>query len=183
MIYARSMRRPLLSALVAVSLIMAVPLASAAPAPVAKNLRSTLTKLKAKTTLPIVLPSVLPVAPLKGKPLYPEVTASAKRWDVVLGYVARCDGANVCAAGNLSGVKTTRKLNAGDGKKVMLRHGAEGRFQKLSCGASCAAPSISFKTAGLIFTYQLKLDGSKTELTDRKGLIAVANSALAAGPR
>lgn len=180
------MRRRLLAtsvALAAVALPVAPGAATAAPAPVAKSLRTTLTKLKAKTKLPIVLPSVLPVSPLKGKPLYPVVSATARRWDVVLGYVPDCNGANVCAAGNLSGVKTTRKLGAGDGVKVTLRGGVQGRFQKLSCGASCAAPSISFKTAGLIFTYQLKLDGSKTDPTDRKGLVAVANSALAGGLR
>lgn len=181
------MRRSLLPVVLVAALAAAIPLsvgpASAAPAPVAKSLRSTLKQLKAKTKLPIVLPSVLAVTPLKGKPLYPVVTASAKRWDVVLGYVPGCNGANVCAAGNLAAVKTTRKLNAGDGKKVTLRHGAEGRFQKMTCGANCAAAAISFRSAGLIFTYQLKLDGSKTDATDRKGLIAVANSALAGGLR
>ncbi len=178
------MRRPLLLAVLSsVVLAGAQTGAQAAPAPVAKSLRSTLKQLKAKTTLPVVLPSVLPVSPLKGKSLYPEVTASAKRWDVVLGYVPDCNGANVCAAGNLSGEKAARALNASDGQRVTLRGGVQGRFRKLSCGASCSAPSIAFKRYGLIFTFQLKLDGAKDDPTDRKGLIKVANSALAGGLR
>jgi hypothetical protein len=179
------MRRPVL--LLALSTVLAAGApagAQAAPAPVAKPLRTALKQLKARTTLPVVLPSILPVSPLDGKPsLYPVVSASAKRWDIVLGYVPRCNGANVCAAGNLSGVRTTRALGSGDGRKVALRNGVQGRFRPLSCGASCSAPSISFKRSGLIFTFQLKLDGAKDDPTDRKGLIRVANSALAGGLR
>ncbi|MCW3014487.1 MAG: hypothetical protein JWO02_1579 [Solirubrobacterales bacterium] len=154
----------------------------AAPAPVAKALQPTLTQLKAKTTLPILLPSVFPVTPLKGKPLYSVVSAKAKRWDVVLGYVPACNGANVCAAGNLSVEKTARKLTSADGSKVKLRDGVVGRYQPLSCGASCSAPSIAFRAHGVIVTYQLKLDLKKGE-TDRGGFVKVANSALAGGLR
>lgn len=179
------MRRPTLVLVLASVLAAGGPaVAQAAPAPVAKALRTTLVKLKAKTTLPVVLPSVLPVSPLEGKAsLYPVVTASAKRWDVVLGYVPGCNGANVCAAGNLSGVKSARRLTAGDGKKVTLRGGVEGRFRPLACGANCSAPSITFKRYGVIFSYQLKLDEGGDDASDRTGLVKVANSALAGGLR
>ncbi|MCW2958025.1 MAG: hypothetical protein JWP18_828 [Solirubrobacterales bacterium] len=174
----------LVLALAAVLAAGAPAAAQAAPAPVAKSLRTALKQLKARTKLPIVLPSVLPVSPLEGRPsLYPVVTASARRWDVVLGYVPGCNGANVCAAGTLSGVRSARRLGSGDGRKVTLRGGVEGRFRPLTCGANCAAPSITFKRYGLIFSYQLKLDGKGGDATDRIGLVRVANSALAGGLR
>ncbi len=177
-------RHPSVLALVAVVAAGAPGGAQAAPAPVAKPLRGALVKLKARTSLPIVLPSILPVSPLEGRrSLYPVVTTSARRWDVVLGYVPGCNGANVCAAGELSGVRTARRLGPADGKKVTLRGGLEGRFRPLACGANCSAPSISFRRYGLLFTYALKLDGSKDDPADRQGLIKVANSALAGGRR
>lgn len=156
--------------------------AQAAPAPVAKVLKSTLTKLKAATDLPILLPSFFPVDPLEGKPLYPEVTASAKRWDVVLGYVPDCNGANVCAAGNLAAVKTARTTSAADGAKVKLRGGRTGRYRGPQCGANCSAPAIVFRRDGVTFTIQAKLTLADGQ-TDRQALIKVANSALAGGLR
>lgn len=170
--------------LLPVAALLATPTAPAQAAgePVAKVLRSTLTKLKAATDLPILLPSFFPVDPLQGKPLYPEVTASARRWDVVLGYVPDCNGANVCAAGNLAGVRTAKTTSAADGVKVRLRGGRTGRFRGLQCGANCSAPAIVFRRDGVTFTIQAKLTLAKGQ-TDKQALIKVANSALAGGLR
>jgi len=170
--------------LVPVAVLVALPAApaQAAPAPVAKVLKSTLTKLKAATDLPILLPSFFPVDPLEGKPLYPEVTATAKRWDVALGYVPDCNGANVCAAGNLAAVKTTRTTSAADGMKVALRGGRTGRFRPLQCGANCSAPAIVFRRDGVTFTIQAKVTLEKGQ-TDKQALVKIANSALAGGLR
>lgn len=177
----RHARRPVLAASVVAILAGGVAPAVAA-APVAPALKSTLKQLKAKTSLPVLLPAVAPIDHLAGKPLYPVVTASAKRWDVVLGYVRGCNGANVCAAGNLAGVRTARALTAADGSPVALRGGVVGRYRGLQCGANCSAPSISFRSRGMSFTYQLKLVLKRGD-TDRRALTRIANSALDAGPR
>jgi hypothetical protein len=175
-------RSALLLTLAAVLAGGGAPPVHAAPAPVAKVLQPTLKKLKARTKLPILLPSVFPIQTLDARPLYPVVSAKAKRWDVVLGFVPGCNGANVCAAGNLSVQMTTRRLTSADGQKVRLRGGVVGRYRPLSCGASCSAPSIAFRAKGVIVTYQAKLRLQEGE-SDRRALVKVADSALAGGLR
>ncbi len=165
----------------AVAALAAVP-SAAAPAPVASSLRPTLAALKQRTTLPIVLPSVFPVQTLEGKPLFPRIQTTARRWNVDLGLVADCNGANVCTAGYLSAVQSRRPPSSLDGRAVSLRGGLTGRYQPLSCGASCSPPSITFRRYGVNFNFQLKLRRKQGE-TDRGVLIRIANSALAGGRR
>ncbi|WP_354699891.1 hypothetical protein DSM112329_00149 [Paraconexibacter sp. AEG42_29] len=152
------------------------------PDPVAPALTSTLKQLKAKTKLPVLLPSELPVFREGKKPLYPTIGADAKSYAVTLGLVPDC-GANVCSVGYLYALRTKKFPSAAQGKyKVKLRKGATGRYQPLSCGASCTPPTITFRSAGVNYSYSLKLDIKRPD-TDRSVLTKLANQALAAGPR
>jgi hypothetical protein len=168
--------------LVAFALSTAVPVIAATPAPVAPALKSTLAKLKAKSKLPVLLPSTFPIVRDGTKPLYPRIVADSKSYSVDLGLAPDCNGANACSAGYLGATKTPKLPSAVDGKYKVKLHGVTGRYQPLSCGASCSPPAITFRSGGVNFTYQLKLDLAKGE-TDRQVLTRLANQALDAGPR
>lgn len=170
--------------------VVAVPLAAAlaaaapavAAAPVAPALKSTLAKLKTKTKLPILLPSSLPVDSGSRK-LYPLIATSSTDFSVNLGLNADCEGVNACSVGSIGAKKTAKTPSSSDGKyKVSLHGGVTGRYQPLSCGANCTPPAITFRSAGVNTTFQLKLLLAKGE-TDRSVLTKLANQALDAGPR
>lgn len=170
------------AAVVSATLLAGGPTPALAAAPVAPALKAVNAKLHARTTLPILLPSTLPVTRVPGRPLYPSIIATARRWNVELGLAPGCNGANACSAGFLGAVRSAKGPTAADGRRVTLHRGVAGRYRPLSCGASCSPPSITFRTAGVTVTYQLKLDLRAGD-TDRAALIRVANSALDAGPR
>lgn len=176
----RSARPLLLAAGASLALSAAAPAVAATP--VAPALKTTLTKLKAKTKLPVLLPSTFPVSPYGKRPFYPRIVTDAKSWSVDMGLVPDCNGANVCSAGYLGATKTPKLPSSADGRYKVKLHGVTGRYQPLSCGASCSPPAITFRSAGVNVTYQLKLDHKKGE-TDRSLLTRLANEALDAGPR
>lgn len=174
-----TLRRSVL--LVAATALLSVAAPAVAAAPVAPVLKGTLAKLKARTKLPILLPSTLPVD-RGGRRLYPTISTDAHSYGVDLGLAPGCGGANVCSVGFLGAVKTAKAPSSADGSKVRLHGGASGRYRGLSCGASCSPPSITFRSAGVNTTYQLKLDLAQGQ-TDRSALTRLANEALDAGPR
>jgi hypothetical protein len=176
----RSVRRLVLATGAGLLLATAVPAVAATP--VAPELKGTLQKLKAKTKLPVLLPSTFPVVRNGKKPLYPVISTTSKSWSVTIGLAPDCNGANACSAGYLGATKTPKLPSAVDGKYKVKLHGVTGRYQPLSCGASCSPPAITFRSGGVNFTYQLKLDLAKGE-TDRSVLTRLANQALDAGPR
>ena len=63
---------------------------------------------------------------------------------------------------------------------MTLAKGRQGRYQPLSCGASCSPPSISWKERGVTYTIQAKVVGKQT---DRALLVKMANEAIRQGPR
>jgi hypothetical protein len=60
---------------------------------------------------------------------------------------------------------------------VTLAHGLKGHYQPLSCGASCAPPSIAWIQRGVRYEIQAKALGG------RKAFVAMADSAIAHGDR
>jgi len=62
---------------------------------------------------------------------------------------------------------------------VRLARGVVGRYQPLSCGASCAAPSISFKLDGVTYSYSVEDPAGRP----KAALIAMADQAIRYGPR
>ncbi len=55
-----------------------------------------------------------------------------------------------------------------------------GRFKPSTCGASCSPPEIQWKVRDVLYDVQFRAAGSGT---DKQKLVAIADSALAAGPR
>jgi hypothetical protein len=137
-------------------------------------LTGTVDQVNPKTPLPILLPDNFYS---DFDPLYPSGTGGKKSYSIGLAAAEDCNGANACFAADFSG----RKGGAPFGKgKATLAKGRKGRFQPLSCGASCSPPSISWKERGVTYSIQAKVSGDKS---DRQLLIKMANEAIRRGPR
>ena len=134
----------------------------------------TLPEVKAKTSIPILLPDSMPS---DYDALYPSGFGSKREYSIGLGAVQDCGGATACFVADFSGRRGGKPFGRG---KVTLTGGRHGRYQPLSCGASCSPPSISFKTGGVTYTFQGTVGTQKTE---RARLIKMANDAIRKGPR
>ena len=110
--------------------------------------------------------------------LYPGARIRAGSYDLNLGSVKGCNEATACFVAAFLGERT--KTRAVGPKRVSLARGRVGRFTPTSCGASCAAPQVQWREKGVLYTFQAKIG---TKDTERKRLVALADSAIRAGAR
>jgi hypothetical protein len=153
------------------------PATSAASLP-APEFRAELAKVKRQTRVPVLLPDALPGA--LDRPLFVTASGIADSYGFSLALSRRCGGANACTVGNFEGSKggtVTEELEA-----VQLANGITGRYKPLTCGASCSAPSIEWQDYPFFYSIQLKLNYGD-DAKDKAALVALANSAIKAGPR
>ena len=134
----------------------------------------TLPDVKAKTSIPILLPDKMPS---DFDALYPSGFGSRREYSIGLGAVKDCGGATACFVADFSGRKGGKPFGRG---KVTLTGGRHGRYQPLSCGASCSPPSISWKQGGATYSIQANVG---TQKTSRRILVKMANEAIKHGPR
>jgi hypothetical protein len=165
------MRRLILAA-TAFSLLVAMPAQARTSLPswFARQIRA----INAAPHAPAVL---LPGSmPLDAKHLYATGGPSGSRYDLAIGAIAHCRGANACFVAEF----TAAKARTVYGTRVRVRGAAKAGFIPLSCGASCAPPQIDFLVHGIRYTIQANL---KTSKSDRAVLISAAEAAIRAGPR
>ena len=141
------------------------------PALFAKQVRAINAAAKAP---PVLLPRTLP---MDARHLYPSGGPSGKRYDLEIGALKNCRGANACFVVGFTAAPGTSVF----GKKVTVKGATRAAFHPLSCGASCSPPQIVFVVHGIIYTIQANL--TKTAKGDRGTLISAAESAISAGPR
>jgi hypothetical protein len=122
---------------------------------------------------PVLLPRSMP---LDVKRMFATGGAQRSGYDLEIGAVRHCGGADACFVAGFTAV-TGGKLF---GKRVTVKGASRAAFLPLSCGASCSPPQIDFVWHGVLYTIQANL---KTKQTDRAALIAAAQSAISAGPR
>jgi hypothetical protein len=134
----------------------------------------TLPEVKAKTSIPILLPDSMPS---DYDALYPSGFGSKREHSIGLGAVQDCGGATACFVADFSGRRGGKPFGRG---KVTLTGGRHGRYQPLSCGASCSPPSISWKQGGATYSIQANVG---TQKTSRRNLVKMANEAIKHGPR
>jgi hypothetical protein len=137
-------------------------------------LTSTVADVKQQTPLPILAPDNFYS---DFDELYPYGGGSEKEYSLGVTAAPDCGGANACFAADFRAEKGGKPFGRG---KVTLTKGRHGRYQPLSCGASCSPPSISWKERGVTYTIQAKVVGKKT---DRQLLAKMANEAIRKGPR
>jgi hypothetical protein len=145
---------------------------------VAKEFRPFLPRLK-RAGVPVLLPAELPASVLEDK-LYVEGGPSAEGYDLTLALAADCGGANACTVGSFSAERGGELVE--EFERVELANGVRGAYKPLTCGASCSAPAIHWVSQGILYTIQLKLNAGG-DAGDKRELIKLANSSIAAGPR
>jgi hypothetical protein len=125
--------------------------------------------VKAKTSVAVLLPQTMPD---RFAHYSPDRFAREGRWTLALGAVADCNGATACFIARFTGRDGGRARGP---VPIDLARGRKGRFQPLSCGASCSPPSIAWRERGATFSIQAKVG--------RRALVRMANSAIRNGPR
>jgi hypothetical protein len=109
--------------------------------------------------------------------LFSEGRGRASRYEFEIGAVRDCGTATAC---HVAGFRARRGGKPSNTKKVELAKGRIGYFRPMSCGASCAAPSLEWVQGGVLYEVEAKLG---TQRTERKILVRLANSAIRNGPR
>jgi hypothetical protein len=143
---------------------------------------SVLAEVKAKTSIPVLLPTELPQA--VGDPEHATVEKVAPdEYAVALWY--ELGVGNSGYAGSFSGKNnppySPREL--GNIREVKLKRGIVGFFRPVSCGGSCAPANLWWEQRGSLYQIQLRLGSTLDEKKQQKIIAAVANSAIQAGPR
>jgi hypothetical protein len=149
--------------------------ASATTSNVPQVLHDEIAVAKRKTGLRVLVPSRITT---EFDRLYPGVSIRHQSYGLDLGAARNCRQATACFVAAFLGEKTTAK--AVGPKRVTLARGRVGRFTPTSCGASCAAPQVQWREKGVLYTVQAKIG---TQSTERRRLVALANSAIRAGAR
>jgi len=156
--------------------ILALSAAFAAPAiDLPELFADQLPRVKEKTGVAILLPQTFPD---EFDDYFPTGVGRAKSWGLQIGAVPNCGGATACFVASFSGREGGTPFGR---RKLNLAGGRTGRFQPLSCGASCSPPSISWRERGA--TYSIQANVAVQGVRDRKVLKRMANSAIRNGPR
>jgi hypothetical protein len=166
-------RRLILAVVVLVALLLA-PVAEGRTAALPSLFIRQIRAIKAAPTAPAVL---LPrTMPLDAAHLYAAGGRSGSGYDLTIGAIRGCRGADACFVAEFTASRATSVF----GRRVKVRGAARAGFVPLSCGASCSPPQIDFVTHGVRYTIQANL---KTSRGDRAALVQAAQAAIAAGPR
>ena len=126
------------------------------------------------TKLHVLLPTRITT---EHKRLFSAGSGRARSYRFEIGAVRNCHSATACFVASFRARRGAKPSNP---RKVTLLGGRRGYFRPLSCGASCAAPSLEWVQDGVLYTIEAKLG---TKRTERKILVRLANSAIANGPR
>jgi hypothetical protein len=131
----------------------------------------TLPKVKAHTSVPILLPQRFPSFFPR---LFPSGSGHRRSWILSLRAARNC-GADVCFVADFSGRRSGRPSGQ---TRVHLARGRTGWFTPRSCSGPCAPPVIEWRERRTTFSIQANVPDP-----DRRRLIQRANSAIRNGPR
>src|SRR3954447_2613896 len=134
-------------------------------------LTGTVADVKQQTPLPILIPSTMRT---DVKPLYGSGGGDKTDYSISVSTKKQC-GANACSVAYFFASKGGKPYGA---RPATLANGRKGRYNPLSCGASCSPPSIVWKERGVV--YEISMD---FERNARAELVKMANSAIRWGPR
>lgn len=133
-----------------------------------------LVKVKHVTAVPVLLPHTLPL--LDKSKVYASSSATKKGFELDLAYAPNCFGADACFLAMFAGQKGGSLPGA---PNVRLANGDPAFYKGVSCGGSCAPASLWFIHGGVLYSWQDKDVGGNAKSL----LMALANQAIAAGPR
>jgi hypothetical protein len=133
--------------------------------------------IKRHTRIAVLLPETLAIDVPNGHGVEVKWAANRRTWSLSLGIGPRCGGANACFVGEFT---ATRGAKPAFTRRVRLHGGVTGFFKPSTCGASCSPPQLLWRVGNVLYDLQLRAAG---RASDRAELVAIADSALAAGPR
>lgn len=167
-----------------------IQLAQVASQPIPQQvLSSTISKLKAKTRVPLKLPTQIPQ---EDYPLYITVnTVTPDQYELTIGTDKDCSGGNYCRYGTISGQRVTASTPSVEDEyaflndpsyqpsvrstekmgKVALDNGVEGYFIPYVCGANCDDSKVIWEQNGYRYLIGVKSG-------DKKTVVDMANSAI-----
>jgi hypothetical protein len=161
--------------LIAVAALLLVPASAPAKTLDLPDLfASQLPKVKAKTTVPILLPQRYSS---DSSTNFPSAGGRKRSYTFSIGAVKHCGGATACFIADFSARKGAKPTFT---KTVELAHGRTGHFKPLTCGASCSPPMLEWRQGGVLYWIQAHAGTAKQE---KKRLVRMANSAIRHGAR
>lgn len=143
---------------------------------------SVVPEIKAKSRVPVLLPSELPTPMGNAKCAVIEKSTESE-YAISLYYKMGIGDAGFAAffAGNAKpGYKLQGLENV---REVKLSRGIKGFFSEVSCGGSCAPANLWWEESGVLYQIQLKFSSTLPARDQQKAITASANSAILAGPR
>lgn len=121
--------------------------------------KAVLPELKAKTRVPLRLPTYLGIEEdgLEGYPLYAIVEeATPTRYFLQIAFTPDCSGGTACRWGGVTGQKIGTKTRRPRGKPVKLARGITGYFVDSTCGANCSDSVLAWDQEGYRYTVESK---------------------------
>jgi hypothetical protein len=143
---------------------------------------SVLSEVKARTDIPVLLPSELP-SPFSAAKHAIVNKAAADEYAVSLYSELGIGDAGFVASFTASDNPGYCPEELANVREVKLANEVTGFFRPVSCGGSCAPANLWYKQGAVLYQIQLKLPPSLAEKKQRGIITAVANSAILAGPR
>jgi hypothetical protein len=143
---------------------------------------SVLSEVKAKSRIPLLLPSELPQPVAKAK--YAVVdTASDDEYSISLYYELHVGDSGFAASLAANAHPNYGPKDIPNVREVKLSRGTIGYFRPVSCGGSCAPANLWWEEDQTLYQVQLKLSSTLPEVDQQSAITAVANSAILAGAR
>jgi uncharacterized protein YecT (DUF1311 family) len=153
-----------------------------APQSLSEGFASSVRTVKAKTHVPILLPSALP-DPI-GKATHAAVQSVAEDgYAISLYYELGIGDAGLAANFTGQAKPNYTPEDLANVKRTPLAQGLIGFFRPVSCGGSCAPANLWWQQNGTLYQIQLKLSPTLSAQDQQKALTAAADSAITAGPR
>ena len=143
---------------------------------------SVLPEIKAKTSIPVLLPSKLPRPFGDAKHARVEKVAP-NEYAIALYYELDVGDAGFAALFAANNNAHYSPMELPDVHQVKLAGGKVGFFRPVSCGGSCAPANLWWEQGSTQYQIQLELRSTLEEMKQQKIISAVANSAILAGPR
>ncbi len=170
---------------VAILLCCPVALGQSPPKPalhLPEALATVLAEVKTKSHLAILLPSELP-KPFADAKYATVESASENEYGISLYYELGVGDSAFAASFSAESQPGYGPKDIPNVREVKLSHGLVGYFREVSCGGSCAPANIWWEEDHVLYSLQLKLRLDLPDKDQQRKMIAVANSAILAGPR
>lgn len=145
-------------------------------------LASVLAEVKAKSPLEVLLPSELPHPFAEAK--YATVqSASQNEYGISLYYKLDVGDSGFAASFGAEAHPDYGPQDIPNVRRIKLSHGLVGYFREVGCGGSCAPANLWWEEDHVLYSLQLRLRPDLPDKDQQRKMIAVANSAILAGPR